>query len=95
MEVQFVDRQTGWKHRGRPRTPVDPSVLELLKRTYTSGTAAVLPLDEDTTPDDVRALLRQLRRGAEQLNKYLRVQPRRTPAILAAGEVRFYIEDAA
>jgi hypothetical protein len=94
MDVQFVDRATGWHHRGRPRKPADPAVVILLKRTYDTGTAAVLPLEDTTTPDDVRDTLAQLRRGADHLGKWLRVQPRRTREILAAREIRFYVEDA-
>jgi hypothetical protein len=94
-DVEFVSRETGWRHRGRPRKAADPHIVELLKRTYDSGTAAKVTVDADTPADEVRDTLAQLRRGAEQLGKYLRVQPRRAKDILAAGEIRFYVEDAA
>jgi hypothetical protein len=95
LDVEFVDRATGWRHRGRPRRAADPAVVQLLKRTYDTGTAAVLPLDEGTSAEDVRETLAQLRRGADELGKYLRIQPRRTREILAQRQVRFFVEDAA
>jgi hypothetical protein len=93
--VEFVDRETGWRHRGRPRRPVDPEIVALLKRTYDTGTAARVPLDADTTAEDVRETIANLRRAAAHMRKYLRIQPRRTKEILAEGVVRFYVEDAA
>lgn len=95
MDVEFVSRETGWRHRGRPRKPADPDVVKLLKRTYDSGVAARVKLDADSTEESVRELLSQLKRGATELRKYLRVQPRRTKQILAAGVVCFFVEDAA
>jgi hypothetical protein len=95
MDVEFVDRDTGWRHRGRPRRPVNPDVVALLKRTYDTGAAARLQLDAETTADDVRETLASLRRAATAMRKYLRVQPRRTREILDAGELRFFVEDAA
>lgn len=92
MAVEFVDRATGWRPRGRPRTPADPKVVEQVQRTYRSGTMARLTLPEGTTADDVRAAMTGLRRAAEQLGLRLRLQPRRAADILAARELRFYAE---
>lgn len=95
MEVKYVDREAAWRHRGRPRQAVAPEILTALKRTYDSGTAAELDLDQDDTEESVRLTLKQLRTGAGHLGLRLRVQPRRAADIVAARVLRFYVEDPA
>lgn len=92
MSVDYISRDA-WRNRGRPRTPADPQVVEMLRRTYESGDAARLTLGPDTDPAEVRQTITQLRRAAEELGLHLRLQPRRSKEILAAGEMRFFAED--
>ena len=93
MDVEFLDRAAAWRPRGRPATPVDPDIVRTLRRTYTTRTAAVVQVAADTPIEDVRRTLTQLQRAAGSIGKHLRVQPRRARDIIAAGVLRFYVED--
>ena len=92
MTVDYISRDQ-WRNRGRPRTPADPAVVARLRRTYDTGTVGRLTIAPDTPVEDVRATLTQLRRAADEMDLRLRVQPRRSKDILAAGELRFFVED--
>ena len=92
MTVEYVPRDE-WRNRSRPRVPADPEVVATLHRTYTSGTVARIGIDAGTDPAEVRATITQLRRAADELGLHLRLQPRRSKDILAAGELRFFVED--
>lgn len=92
MSVDFISRDA-WRNRGRPRTPADPQVVATLRGTYNTGKVARITLDDTTTAEDVKATITQLTRAAEQLGLHLRLQPRRSKEILAAREMRFFVED--
>jgi hypothetical protein len=92
MTIDYIGRDE-WRGRGRPRVPADPEVMARLQYTYDSGTVGRLLVAADTDPAEVRATITQLRRAADEIGLTLRLQPRRSKDILAAGELRFYAED--
>jgi hypothetical protein len=92
MTIDYIPRDE-WRNRGRPRVPADPEVMARLQYTRDSGTVGRLTVPPDADPADVRATITQLRRAADELGVQLRLQPRRSKDILAAGELRFFAED--
>lgn len=92
MSIDYEPR-SAWRNRGRPATQADPAIVARLRATYDNGTVAVLRLGDDADQAEVRQTITQLRAAARQLGLRLRLQPRRSADIIAAGELRFFAED--
>jgi hypothetical protein len=85
MEVEFTPRGTGWRGRGRPPREVPEELLDILRRTYTSGEQANIPTAGYSTPD-VSEVVGLLTRGAKDLGMRLRLQT-------DGHAIRFWAED--
>lgn len=85
MEVEYVPRGEGWRHRGRPPQPVPEHLMTMLQRTYDQDDQAVIPVGGSTV-DEVTEVVRLLRKGAVILGLRLRIQT-------DEQAIRFYVED--
>lgn len=85
MDVTYTARGTGG--RGRPRSPAPAYLLDILQRTYTDGTQAVVSA-VDATETERNELCKLIRNGALELGKQPKIYgARRGP------EICFWMED--
>ena len=75
MGVVLSPKSAVWRGRGKPRVIVSERVLQLLAATYHTGKVGRISLtDDDLSADDIADLMTQLRCGAKNQGRRLRVQ---------------------
>jgi cytochrome c1 len=85
MEAEYTPRGTEWRKRGTRPLKVPPVLMEMLQTTYDKQVQANIAR-EGASDQEVAAVVRYLKRGAEKMGKHLRVQS-------DDEAIRFWVED--